>query len=147
MQISLTQDLTNLGRLLRLPAFQGVEGDQLDKDLKSEVQKAERMLTPAEKAQARSLVSQVQRGLGESELDARLTDTQESVQSAMMKTIRTVRKSWGHHIIRRTNDSVKDDGTPINSEMPECRRIYAYVELEESEHVQLSEHVTELVSE
>jgi mannose-6-phosphate isomerase class I len=141
------QDLTNLGRLLRIPAFQGDEGDQLDKELKSEVHKAERMLTPAEKAQARSLVSQVQRGLGESEVDASLTDAQESVQSAMMTTIQTVRKCWGHHIIRRTNDSVKDDGTPINSEMPECRRVYVYVELDETEHVQLSEHVTELVGE
>ncbi|KIM75039.1 hypothetical protein PILCRDRAFT_92344 [Piloderma croceum F 1598] len=129
------QDLTNLGHLLRIPAFQGEKGDQLDKDLKSKVKKAERMLTPAEKAQAQNLVSQVQQGLGKDEVDKHLTDAQESVQLAMMTAIGKVRKHWGRHIIRCTNDSVKDNGTPINSEMPECQQIYAYVELEESEHV------------
>lgn len=89
----------------------------------------------------------MQQGLDEAEVDDGLSAAQETIQTAIQTTIQKVRQRWSHHIICCTNDSVKDDGTPINSEMPQCRQIYAYVELEESEHVQLSEHVTELVGE
>jgi hypothetical protein len=138
----LVQDITNLGRILRIPAFGGEKGAQLDKELLAEIKRTERSLTPEEKAKLRSRLQQQLQG---TDVDLGGLDTQQQLREVSMKAVRKVRELFGDRIIRRTPFSLRDDGQSINSELPECIRVRAYVELKETEHVQLSEFVNEMI--
>jgi hypothetical protein len=130
------QDVSNLGRLLRIPAFCGLHGDLFDKQMVADIEKAGRDLTDEQKLLMRN-------NLGHSEGKA---GEEDPVRKATTVAIQGVRKRFGNRIIRRTPRSLRDDGLPINNELPDCQEVRAYVELQGSEKAILDQYVRKLVS-
>ncbi|KAM6488891.1 P-loop containing nucleoside triphosphate hydrolase protein [Amanita muscaria] len=103
------QDVVNIGRIIGVPTFLGVEGADWEKENSRAWNRAQRAITKEEKLQFR----QAQEDM----LLNKSTDTptvSKEVQQLKLQYIKSIQKEYWDHIIRRTKDSKRLDGRSIN---------------------------------
>ncbi|KIL63772.1 hypothetical protein M378DRAFT_11866 [Amanita muscaria Koide BX008] len=102
-------DVINIGRIIGVPTFLGVEGAEWEKENSRAWNRAQRAISKEEKLQFR----QAQEDM----LLNKSTDTptvSKEVQRLKLQYIKSIQKEYWDHIIRRTKDSKRLDGRSIN---------------------------------
>ena len=132
------QDLTMLGRMMRLPAFSGLEAEKQDRTQKRVLDRARNQVNANDATLARFVsTSSISRGPDDDGMDV---DEEEDAPDAQVKyrdvqasIILSIRDKYGDRIIRRTQKSKTPSGAPINQELPELVLHELIVKLPEDE--------------
>ncbi|KAH7918095.1 hypothetical protein BV22DRAFT_1051967 [Leucogyrophana mollusca] len=135
------KDITSLFRLIREPSFLGHSGDDMDKEWSLKLQRARRGLTRDEVQQAGRLTL------------LKLSGQAVSTKDDPLRDMRTISGEWvlhlqglcRHRIIRRTVNSLRFDGRPINESLPPHKIIIARSALEDDEQLIVDTAMEEVV--
>lgn len=136
----LSQDLTMIGRLMRLPAFSGLEAEKLDRTQKRVLDCARNQVNANDATLARfvSMPSTSDRP-DDDNMDVDGEDegprAQVKYRDIQASIILSIRGKYGDRIIRRTQKSKTPSGAPINRELPELIFHELIVKLPEDEQL------------
>ncbi|KIJ64987.1 hypothetical protein HYDPIDRAFT_28327 [Hydnomerulius pinastri MD-312] len=133
------KDLHSLGRLARIPAFCGKEGDQSESEAWSRLRNARRNVT-AEDRDA-SADYRLQRMTGE-HAEAPDVPSIETVHEILAEWIQMIKNGFNGRVLRRTVESPRWDGKKINDSLPESRMITCPVSFD----TRTAEMISEIMS-
>jgi hypothetical protein len=118
-----------LGRLLGIPAFIGLSGDEFDKGHQRAVSTERRKVSPEAKLQARELTVKKMRGLDVSQSE----DPWAAVKTRLNLYMSEIQDRFEGRVIKRGDKSVRFDGQLLNSALPPFKQIVATCRLNPKE--------------
>ncbi|KAF7965368.1 hypothetical protein HWV62_44115 [Athelia sp. TMB] len=113
------KDISNLGRLLRIEGLCGEAGDAMDKEHENNVKRKRKELREVAKQESESVSHMVAHMSGASKVGSPIYNDLKQVTMDWLSQLSALYGGGNNgRIIRRSNDSLANDGKPIMSDLP-----------------------------
>jgi hypothetical protein len=125
-----------LGRMIGIPAFTGVEADNQDRQDSLEVRRAQKKLTASDRAKSRELQGRLLAGEKINERE----DSRVGIRQLLMVNIGRLRGLFSGRVIRRSHQSVDNNGISIMGSLPPLVQVIVPVILSKKEEEMVHAH-------